>query len=182
MTFSKFFPVALMVALSAAVYVIAAQYLKVTALWVPFISWPLYFVVGSKFSRIHKQIIALTGGILFGYLTLLAVGPISNIVGSNLGLPVTVFFVAFIIVMLELTDLFELAPAYFFSYAGYFAYLFGGFAGQGVSNAAAMVPYWILLMVGLGLAVITAFLRTNILNMFGVRGEAQVTVFDKEKK
>lgn len=182
MTFGKFFPVAVMIALAAAIYVIVAQYFKVSALWVPFISWPLYFIVGSKLSRIHKQIFALTGGMLFGYLTLVVVAPVSSIVGSNFGLSATVFLVAFSIVMLELTDWFELAPAYFFSYAGYFAYFFGGFAGPGVSNATAMVPYWILLMAGLGMAVITAFLRKEILNMLGVKGEAQITVFDKERK
>lgn len=181
MKFSKFLPVALTIALFAAIYVGVAQYLKVSALWVPFISWPLYFVTGAKLARLHKQIIGLTGGILFGYLTLVAVVPFTQIFGGTLGLPLIVFFVALSIVLLELTDWFELAPAYFFSYAGYFAYVFGGFGGPAATYLTAMAPYWILLMVGLGLAVVTAFLRKTILEKEGIYGSAQETVFDKEK-
>lgn len=173
-----------MVAVVASVYIIVAQYLKVGAIWVPFISWPLYFAIGAKPSRLHKEVFGLTGGIIFGYLTLFASGPISSVVGSTLGLPVTVFFVAFIILILELTDWFELATAYFFAYAGYFAYVFGGFGGEySLSTAAkSMIPYWILLMVGLVLGVLTAASRKKILEKEGVYGAAQETIFDKEKK
>jgi len=130
MTFKKFLPVGLMIAAVATLYVIVAQYLKVSALWVPFISWPLYFIAGAKPSRLHKEVIGLIGGVIFAYLTLVVVVPFTGIFGGVLGLPLTVFLVALIIVMLELTDWFELAPAYFFSFAGYFAYVFGGFGGQ----------------------------------------------------
>jgi len=91
--------------------------------------------------------------------------------------------VAFLIVMLELTDWFELAPAYFFAFAGYFAYVFGGFAGTMASStdyAMAMVPFFLLLMLGLGLGYITALLRKKILEKEGVYGQDQKTVFDKE--
>ncbi len=182
MTAKQFFPVALMVAVVAALYVLFAQQLKVSALWVPFISWPLYFIAGAKPSRLHKEVIGLTGGILFGFLTLKVVVPFTEIFGSLLALPLTVFLAAFLIVILELTDWFELAPAYFFAYAGYFAYVFGGFAGAKTSYAAAMVPFWILLMVGLGLGYLTASLRKMILEKEGVHGSAQETVFDKERQ
>jgi len=182
MTFKRFYPVALMIALVAAIYVLAADALKVSALWVPFISWPLYFIAGAKPSRLHKEIIGLTGGTLAGYVTLLAVTPITAIVGATLGLPVTVFFVAFIIVILELTDWFELAPAYFFAFAGYFAYLFGSFGGQGATSLSVILPFWLLLMVGLALGYLTAFMRTKILEKGGLYGTAQKTVFDKEKE
>ena len=48
MTFKKFIPVSLMVAAFAALYILAAPYLKISTLWVPFISWPLYFIAGAK--------------------------------------------------------------------------------------------------------------------------------------
>lgn len=190
MTLKKFLPVALMVAVVAAIYVIVVQYLKVSAIWVPFISWPLYFMAGAKPGRLHKEVIGLTGGMIFGYLTLSAMGPIGNIVGPTLGLPVTVFFVALIILLLELTDWFELAPAYFFAYAGYFAYVFGGFGGALATDFSnllkiawvSMPLYWVLLMVGLVLGIITAALRKKILEKGGVYGTAQETVFDKERQ
>lgn len=182
MKFSKFFPVALMVAIIAALYVLVAQYVKVSALWVPFISWPLYFIAGSKPSRLHKEVIGLTGGIIFGWVTLVVVVPFSKIFGATLGLPLTVLLVAFIIVILELTDWFELAPAYFFAYAGFFAYVFGGFGGKTATPASSIIPYWILLMVGLVLGLVSAFLRKKILEKGGVYGAAQETVFDKERK
>ncbi|MDO8436446.1 MAG: DUF1097 domain-containing protein [bacterium] len=181
MTIKKFLPVALMIAVVAALYVVVVQYLKISALWVPFISWPLYFIAGAKPSRLHKEIIALTGGIIFGYLTLVIVVPFTKLFGGTLGLPLTVFIVAFSIVMLELTDWFELAPAYFFSYAGYFAYVFGGFGGQGATYTSAMFPYWVLLMAGLALGYLTAVFRKKILEKEGVFGKDQETVFDKEQ-
>lgn len=84
--------------------------------------------------------------------------------------------------MLELTSLFELAPAYFFSYAGYFAYVFGGFAGAYSLEVAfrAMLPYGALILLGLLIGLATAFLRRVILAGEGVYGAAQRTVFDKE--
>jgi len=182
MSFKKFLPVALMVGLVAAVFVLAANALKISAIWVPFISWPLYFIAGSKPSRLHKEIIGLTGGMLAGYVTLLVVVPFSNIFGATLGLPITIFIVASIIVILELTDWFELAPAYFFSFAGYFAYLFGNFGGTSGTSLSVMPMYWILLMVGLGLGYLTASMRKMILEKEGVSGDAQTTVFDKEGK
>ncbi|MDO8555200.1 MAG: DUF1097 domain-containing protein [bacterium] len=181
MTFKKFLPVGIMIAAVATIYVIVAQYLKVSALWVPFISWPLYFIAGAKPSRLHKEVIGLIGGVIFAYLTLVIVVPFTGIFGSILGLPLTVFLVALIIVMLELTDWFELAPAYFFSFAGYFAYVFGGFGGQ-ATPAQSIIPFSVLLMAGLGLGYLTAMFRKKILEKEGVYGTAQETVFDKERR
>lgn len=181
MTFKKFFPVSLMVAAFAAVYILVGQKLEI-ALWVPFISWPLYFIAGAKPSRLHKEIFALAGGIIFGFLTIFISGVLTPSLGT-LALPATVFIVAFLIVTLELTDWFELAPAYFFAFAGYFAYVFGGFAGVmtiPTDYAMAMVPFFLLLLLGLGLGYITALLRKKILEKQGLYGKDQETVFDKE--
>ncbi len=181
MTLKKFFPVAVVIAVVAALYIVVAQYLKVNAVWVPFISWPLYFIAGAKPTRLHKEIIGLTGGMIFGYLTVLVLTPMMGWVGAFWALPIIVLFAAFIIVLLELTDWFELAPAYFFAYAGYFAFLFGGFGGATATPLSAMIPFWILLMVGLALGYLTAYLRKMILEKQGLYGSAQNTVFDKEK-
>ncbi len=184
MSFSKFFPVSLMVAVVAAGWVLVGQYYNV-ALWVPFISWPMYFVYdpdATRLRRIPKEIIGLFGGIVLGYVTLWLAPQIGIYAGATWALPLTVFLVAFTIVTLELTNLFELAPAYFFSYAGYFAYVFGGFAGAYSLEVAfkAMLPYGVLILVGLLLGLMTAYLRRLILQGEGLYGSAQKTVFDKE--
>ena len=182
MTLKKFIPVSLMVAAFAAIYIFVAPYLKISSLWVPFISWPLYFIAGSKPARLHKEIFSLAGGIIFGFLTIFFSGLLTPILG-NYALAATVFIVAFLIVMLELTDWFELAPAYFFAFAGYFAYVFGGFAGKLATTtdyAMAMIPFFLLLMLGLGLGLVTASLRKKILEKEGLYGKDQQTVFDKE--
>ena len=189
MTVKKFIPVSLMIAVIAALYVLVGPYLKIgglmlNVLWVPFISWPLYFIAGAKPSRIHKEAFSLAGGVIFGFLTIWALPYSNNLFGSILGMPVVILFVAFIIVMLELTDWFELAPAYFFAFAGYFAYVFGGFAGtlkDPGDYAYAMIPFYLTLMIGLLLGYVTAYLRKKILEKEGIFGAAQETVFDKEK-
>lgn len=184
MSFTKFFPVSLMVAVFAAAWVLIGQYYSL-ALWVPFISWPMYFVYdpdATKMRRIPKEIVGLLGGIVFGYVTLWLAPQIGSVSGATWALPITVFLVAFTIVTLELTNLFELAPAYFFSYAGYFAYVFGGFAGAYSLDVAfsAMFPYAGLILIGLLIGLATAYLRRMILQGEGLYGSAQKTVFDKE--
>lgn len=149
-------------------------------LWVPFISWALFFMAGSKYSRLHKEIIGLTGGLVAAVVLLWLLPGFSNFFGANWGLPVLVFLAASTIVMLELTDWFELAPAYFFSFAGYFAFLFGGFVGTAMTFPN-IINFWILLMVGMGLAMLTQFLRDAILEALNVPKEKRQTVFDKEK-
>lgn len=173
-----------MVAAFAAGWVLVGQYYNL-ALWVPFISWPMYFVYdpdATKLRRIPKEIVGLLGGIVFGYVTLWLAPQIGNFSGATWALPITVFLVAFTIVTLELTDTFELAPAYFFSYAGYFAYVFGGFAGPFSLDVAwrAIIPYGTLILIGLAIGLVTAYLRRVILQGEGLYGSAQKTVFDKE--
>jgi len=189
MTFTKFLPVCFMVAMVAAIYVFVANHLTYNvgwtwiALWMPFISWPLYFVIGPKASRLSKQVLGLTGGIILGCITLYIAG-LGFLAGlGNYLLPLIVFCVAFIIVLLELTNWFELAPAYFFAYAGYFAYYFGGVGGFSAEGkiVAAMWPVWVLLMVGLILGFFTFAVRKKILEKEGLYGTDQKTVFDKEK-
>lgn len=177
-TVKNFTPVCLMVALIASLWMIISAKFGIIA-WVPFISWALYFIAGSKLSRLPKEAIALTGGIIIGYIVLLLIPKFIGIFGGTFGVPVIVFIAAFVIVMLELTDWFELAPAYFFSFATYFAAFFGT---SGATPFSMIWPVWLPLMIGLLLGVITAELRKRILLAQGVPLEQQQTVFDKEKK
>jgi hypothetical protein len=180
MPISKFIPVAIMVGIFGALWAIIGTKMNLV-LWVPFISWALFFMAGAKFSRLHKEVIGLTGGLIAAVLLVWLLPSFTNIFGATLGLPVLVFLAAFSIVMLELTDWLELAPAYFFSFAGYFAFLFGGFVGQKMTFSNVF-NFWILLLVGLLLGVITQFLRDTILSGLKVPPEERQTVFDKERK
>ena len=185
-SFAKFFPAALMIGVVAALVVYASGALGATypwagAVWLIFISWALYFMAGAKVSRIHKYAIGLTGGLVFGWLTLAIMPFFSSIFGATWGLPMTVLVVATTIVLLELTDWFELAPAYFFSFAAYFAFVFGGFGGD-ASNLTAGIYAWVMLMVGLGVGFITSTLRTSIFNIEKVPLEWRDTVYDSERR
>jgi len=74
-----------------------------------------------------------------------------------------------------------LAPAYFFSFAGYFAYVFGNFGGVGLTTPEnSLWPFWLATMIGLVFGYVSAYLRTTILEKEGIFGSAQNTVFDKE--
>lgn len=184
LTFSKFLPVPIMIGIVAAVWVWLTDVVTVEGYplvaWVPFLSWALHFMAGAKMSRVSKEAVGLTGGIVFAVFALVAMMQL----GSTLGqftMPVIVFFAAFFIVLLEWTDLFELAPAYFFSFAGYFAFLFGGFMGTEM-NMQHIIWYWVLIMIGLGIGVLTAELRKWILSSQGVSEADQQTVFDREMR
>jgi len=180
MTFTKFLPIPVIIGLLAAFSLFVANWFSVPV-WAIFISWALYFIAGAKPSRLPKEVIGLTGGIAFGYITLWAMPYFTNVFGATFGLPATVFVVCFVIVLLELTDWFELAPAYFFSFAGYFAYVFGNFGGVGLTTPEnSLWPFWLATMIGLVFGYVSAYLRTTILEKEGIFGSAQNTVFDKE--
>jgi len=157
----------------------------VGAPWVLFISWGAWFSIGAKMKRLGKMIIALAGGVIFGVITIVVYAKIlSPILGEPWALPATVFLIATTIVLLELTDWFEIAFVYFFSYAGYFAYLFGGFAGASINpieNPYTPAIYClILLMAGVVFALANIFLKDAILGTENVPPERRTTVFDKE--
>lgn len=187
MPISKFLPVALMVAALATSWVVIGSRMNLV-LWVPFISWALFFMAGAKYSRLHKEVIGLTGGAVFAVVLLWLLPTFSNIFGAAWGLPVLVFLAAFLIVLLEVTDWLELAPAYFFSFAAFFAFWFGKFAGStaGVGPDilawGPIVNFWFLLMIGLGYGALTQLFRDKILDFLKVPKEQRQTIFDKEKK
>jgi len=190
-TFGQWLPVALMIGALAAVSVLLTAVLSgmpglgfMGAVWVLFISWALWFAMGARYDRLLKGVLSTIGGVVFGYLTLVinttVFTPLLGDAAGMFALPLTVFFVATTIVLLELTDKFEVGFAYFFAFAGYFAYLFGGFAPADTSNLMAAVYMSILLLVGFGFAIISSFLKEKILNVEHVPLHLRKTIFDKE--
>ncbi len=182
--FGKFFVFALFVGLvaGATVYAsgaLASTYAWAGAVWVPFISWAVYFAGGAKVARLHKFAIGMIGGILLGWLTIIAAGKLAAL--GALALPATVFGVATFIVLLELTDWFEYAPAYFFGYAGFFAYAFGGYPGAN-ELPVAVTNYTMLTVIGLLLGVFTASVRDVMFDAMHIPADRRQTVFDKEGK
>ncbi|OHA65811.1 MAG: hypothetical protein A3D64_01155 [Candidatus Wildermuthbacteria bacterium RIFCSPHIGHO2_02_FULL_49_9] len=181
MSVSKFLPVAAAVGVLAAIWVVVGSAYGLV-LWVPFLSWALFFGAGAgKFSRVPKEIIGLTGGTVVAAVLVALLPAVTSAVGGTWALPLLVFCAAFLIVMLELTDWFELAPAYFYSFAGFFAYLFGGFAGTEMT-VPMIVNFWILLVIGTGFGIATGLIRSFILNTLKVPAEQQKTIFDKERR
>lgn len=182
MTIGKFFPVAASVGLLAALWVaIGSAYSLV--LWVPFLSWALVFGAGAgKLNRVPKELIGLVGGTIAGALVIYLLPSFKSFLGDTLALPLLIFIAGTSIVLLELTNWFELAPAYFFSFAGWFAYLFGGFAGEAGMTVSSLTMYTALLFLGTGLGVATIFLRNFWLDMMKVPSDQRQTIFDKERK
>ena len=183
MKIKQYFPVSVIAGIVASLYTGFAVFFGLNAIWVAFISWPMHLMAGGKPKRLHKAVFGLTGGMILAWLMLLLSGPLTAFFSLPVALGIIVFFFTIIIVMLELTEWFEMAGAYFLSFAGFLAYVFGGFGGPAAftNPTVALLPYWLLLMLGLVLASIISFLRKVILEKQGIFGAAQQTVFDKEK-
>ncbi|MBI1888460.1 MAG: DUF1097 domain-containing protein [Candidatus Spechtbacteria bacterium] len=180
MSIGKFFPYAATVGIVAAIWMIVSSKMGLVP-WVPFLSWALFFGAGAgKFKRVPREIIGLTGGVAAAVILLYLLPFANNIVGATWGLPVLVFLAATIIVLLELTNWLDLAPAYFYSFAGFFAYLFGGFAGTTTMSPQIIFTFWILLLIGTGLGILTGFLKGVVLGALGVPAEQRKTILDKE--
>ncbi len=109
------------------------------------------------------MIVCFSGGMFFVYLTILMVGPVSSVIGTSFALPFVVFCLTLFILLLELVKPIDMIPVYFFSYASFFAYFFGGFGGGDATPVSILPVFWVLLMVGLGLGFLTTQLRRNIL-------------------
>lgn len=171
----KWAPMALMVGVIAAIYVIIAREFNLI-LWAAFISWPLYFLAGATLKKMDEAVIGLSGGLIAGW-GLIKLIPIFSGLGAFWTLPVLVVIVAFIIVFLEIVPEFDMAPAYFFSFASFFA-------AMGIINPATgevygpgfgtVIKLWIPLMVGLIFAYINAKLVNKGLSALSARKENPV--------
>lgn len=169
MKFTHLFPSACAIAFTSALYIFVAQYFQVSAIWLPYISWASYFLVGGKPSVLPKMIAGFSGGMFAGYMTLLMVGPVSSVIGTSFAWSFVVFCLTLFILLLELVKPIDMIPVYFFSYASFFAYFFGGFGGGNATPLSVLPTFWVLLMVGLGLGFLTAQLRRKILRIQGIQ-------------
>ncbi|MBI4991102.1 DUF1097 domain-containing protein [Candidatus Gottesmanbacteria bacterium] len=163
MKFRQLFPVALSISFTSGIYILIAQYFQVSALWLPYISWTAYFLDGSNPKRLIKQILCLTGGMLIGVFTVLLLNPVTSILGPTFALPVIVFFMVLVILLLELVKEVDIVPVYFFSYSSYFAYYYGKFGGESATPLNILPEFWLLLMIGLGLGLLTSEIRKRMI-------------------
>jgi|GEM_PF-1632704 len=188
-SFIQWLPVALMVGVTAGASIFITSFLSqvsglgfMGAVWAVFISWALWFAMGARYDRLAKGVLSTVGGVIFGYLTLLVntnvFTPLLGDMAGTWALPLTVFLVATSIVLLELTNLFEVGFAYFFGFAAYFAYMFG-FSGD-TTQLMGVVHVAILMLVGFGFGMLTSFLKDKILDVEQVPLYLRKTIFDKE--
>lgn len=168
MKFTQLLPSALVIALISGIYIYIAQYFQVSALWLPYISWSAYFIIGAKPSLLPKMTAGFAGGMFIGLFTVFAIGPAAGFVGSTLALPVVVFFMALFILLMELIKPVDLVPVYFFSYASYFAFFYGKFGGEEATPVGVLPDFFVLLMVGLGLGYLTSEIRRKIMHIQGI--------------
>lgn len=153
---SKWVPIALGVGILAAAYVIVARQFNLI-LWAAFISWPLYFLAGATIRKLDKEVIGLSGGLLAGWGLVQLIPFFSGIFGDFWTLPVLVLLACFVIVFLEIVPEFDMAPAYFLSFASFFAAMglinpvTGQLYGAGFDT---VIKLWIPLMVGLVFAYV----------------------------
>lgn len=194
-SFAKFFPIALMVGVFAFLLLWIGGMYGVQA-WVVFIAWAMWYAIGPTLSvrkkRFVKNLIGGLGGVVYAIVFLLLIPTFSQFAGS-FAVPVLAFLAGVTIILLELTDWFEVATSYFFTFAGFFAYAFGKFGvgdyGILFSGKIGMIDgyvadglwYTAYLLIGLAIGFMTDFLRFQILKGEGLPDESQQrTIFDRE--
>lgn len=162
---AKWAPIAFMVGVLAAIYVIIARELNLI-LWAAFISWALYFLAGATIKKMDEAAIGLTGGLIAGWTLIKLIPIFFGTFGAFWTLPVLVVIIGFVIIFLELVPEFNMAPAYFFSFASFFAAMgalnpaTGQAYGPGIGT---VIQLWIPLMIGLGFAYISSKMVSKML-------------------
>lgn len=168
MSFTKFLPVALIVAALAFIWMFVSARLELLP-WVAFITWAGYFLSGMDIKGGIHLVISFTLGVIFG-MAIVAVG---TQLGPSLGewaFPVVVAVAAFMILLLELVPWFDLAPGYFLGAAAFFA---AGATADWATFRVVMIPG----LLGLALGFVTAYLRGVVFKLEGVEDPLK-----KEKK
>ncbi|MFH0937396.1 MAG: DUF1097 domain-containing protein, partial [Candidatus Daviesbacteria bacterium] len=138
--------------------VVSAQFSLLA--WVAFITWGAYFLSGITSQSAIREAISFTAGIIAGAIIILANAILTPTLGAN-SLPVVVGVAGFIIILLELVPWFNMAPGYFLGAAAFFA------AGA-KPDLATLSAVWIPGMLGLGLGILTAYLRALVFKFEGV--------------
>lgn len=197
-TFLKFLPVTIHVGIWAFIWLWAGVSFG-WVLWIPFISWAGWYSIGPTHAmrkkRFLKNLIGAFGGIVYAVAFILLIPIFANVFGS-FAIPALGFLAGMTIVLLELTNWFEWAVGYFFTFAGFFAYAFGAFGAAGDyaiiftgswGPAAGYITdvgyFFLFIVVGFALGFVTDFGRVKLLNMAGYATEAeQKTIFDRESQ
>lgn len=151
---SKFLPVPVIVAILAFVWMSVAAKFSLLG-WVAFLTWGAYFLAGISTKSAVREAISYTLGIVLGVVIVLLGTAATPILGAN-AFPVVVAVAAFIIVYLELVPWFDMAPGYFIGAAAFFA---AGAKPDMATSLAVFIPG----MLGLGLGVLTGYLRGVVL-------------------
>ncbi len=159
----------------------------------------MWYVIGPTLhirkKRFIENVIGALGGVVYAVVFLMLIPVLVGLFGS-FTIPVLGFLAGMTIVLLELTRLFEVATSYFFTFAGYFAFVFaaGAFGAMGdygilfsgsygafASYVGDAFQYALLILVGFAIGFTTDTMRFWILSMQGLKDETQQkTVFDSE--
>ena len=197
-SFLKFLPVTINVGIFAFLWLwIGLKYELV--LWVTFIGWSMWYVMGPSLAvrrrRAAKNFVGAVGGVLYAIIFILLIPKLYPYFGGYT-IPALGFLAGMTIVLLELTNWFEVATSYFFTFAGYFGFAFacaafgglGDYAGifQGVYGPAGgyirdVIYFIAMIAIGFGIGFVTDTMRFWILYAEGLKDESQQkTIFDKE--
>ena len=160
MKFTKFLPVALIVAALAFLWMFISAEFEILP-WVAFITWGGYFLTGANVRGGAHLVISFTLGVVFGMGIVLLGTELFPALGQW-AFPAVVALAAFIILSLELVPWFDLAPGYFLGAAAFFA---AGATADLDTFVAVMVPG----ILGLILGFVTAYLRKTVFKLEGVK-------------
>lgn len=154
----KFLPVPIAVGILAFLWMVISSQFNLLA-WVAFITWGAYFLSGINTRGAVREGISFTLGIVFGILIVL-VGTFLTPMAGMYAFPIAVALAGFIIVYLELVPWFDMAPGYFLGTAAFFA---AGAKPEAATFLAVLIPG----VLGLGLGILTGYLRSVIFKMEG---------------
>ena len=161
MSFQKFLPIPIMYGVLGGVATFLAGSLQFAA-WPIFIGWAVYLLAGAKPSLFSKEIAALIGAVIVGYLTFSALPSATGTFGATFALPVVVAGAVFLMVVVGRVQLLSLAPVFVFFYATYLAYVLGGFGGAEATYVNAVGPFLILNVIGLAFGYVSVMLQTKL--------------------
>lgn len=156
---SQFLPVPIVVAILAFIWMVAAAKFSLLG-WVAFLTWGAYFLSGIGTKSAIREAISFTLGIILGVVIVIVGTSLMSSFGSYT-FPLVVAVAAFVIVYMELVPWFDMAPGYFIGAAAFFA------AGSKPDIATSMAVF-IPGILGLGLGVLTGYLRGKLLKLDSV--------------
>lgn len=146
----QFLPIPIMVGILAFVWMVVAAQFNLLP-WVAFITWGAYFLAGINSRSALREAISFTLGIIFGWAIVLVGTALTPSLGTY-AFPAAVGLAGFTIVLLELAPWFDMAPGYFLGAAAFFA------AGA-KPDVATFIAVFIPGLLGLGLGILTGWLR-----------------------